>query len=190
MGSVVVVHGLSYPIVCGNLPRLGVGPVSPALVGRFSTTGPSGKSYVYFLKEGLALQSGRQRYQNQTDSLPAEPPWKPKGREKSLNCVRLFAIPWTVACQVLLSMGFPQARILKWVAISFSRGSSRPRDQTQVSCTAGAFSTIWATREACQVGMLEDNNSALSLDSNQCDLNRSVEGHGREVSRKERKLFG
>ena len=49
MGSVVVVHGLSYPMVCGNLPRLGVGPVSPALVGRFSTTGPSGKSLVLFL---------------------------------------------------------------------------------------------------------------------------------------------
>ena len=33
--------------------------------------------------------------------------------------------------------GILQARILEWVAISFSRGSSRPRDQTWVSCTAG-----------------------------------------------------
>ena len=40
-----------------------------------------------------------------------------------------------------------QARILKWVAISFSRGSSQPRDQTWVSCTAGRFFTDWATRE-------------------------------------------
>ena len=32
-----------------------------------------------------------------------------------------------------------QARILESVAIPFSRGSSRPRDQTQVSCTAGIF---------------------------------------------------
>ena len=32
--------------------------------------------------------------------------------------------PWTVAHQVPLSMGFFQARILEWVAISFSRGSS------------------------------------------------------------------
>ena len=39
-----------------------------------------------------------------------------------------------------------QARILKWVAISFSRGSSLPRDQTQVSHTAGRLFTIWATR--------------------------------------------
>ena len=41
-----------------------------------------------------------------------------------------------------------QARILGWVAISFSRGSSWPRDRTQVSRTAGRFFTIWATREA------------------------------------------
>ena len=41
-----------------------------------------------------------------------------------------------------------QARILEWVAIHFSRASSQPMDQTQVSCTAGIFFTIWATREA------------------------------------------
>ena len=41
-----------------------------------------------------------------------------------------------------------QARILEWVAIPFSRGSSRPRDQTQFSCIAGRFFIIWATREA------------------------------------------
>ena len=44
--------------------------------------------------------------------------------------------------------GILQARILEWVAISFSRGSSQPRDQTQVSRTAGRFFTIWTTREA------------------------------------------
>ena len=37
---------------------------------------------------------------------------------------------------------------LEWVAISFSRESSRPRDQTWVSCIAGRHSTVWATREA------------------------------------------
>ena len=35
-----------------------------------------------------------------------------------------------------------QARILEWVAISFSRGSSQPRDRTQVSCTASRFFTM------------------------------------------------
>jgi len=44
--------------------------------------------------------------------------------------------------------GISQSWILEWVAISSSRGSSRPRDQTQVPCPAGRFFTIWATREA------------------------------------------
>ena len=44
--------------------------------------------------------------------------------------------------------GILQARILEWVAIPFSRGSSQPRDQTQVSHSAGGFFTSWATREA------------------------------------------
>ena len=44
--------------------------------------------------------------------------------------------------------GIFQARVLEWVAISFSRGSSQPRDQTRVSRTAGRRFTIWATREA------------------------------------------
>ena len=41
--------------------------------------------------------------------------------------------------------GILQARILEWVAISFSRGSSWPRDLTQVSCIAARLFTIWAT---------------------------------------------
>ena len=45
------------------------------------------------------------------------------------------------------SYGIFQARILEWVAISFSRGSSPPRDQTQVSCIVGRCFTVWATRE-------------------------------------------
>ena len=44
--------------------------------------------------------------------------------------------------------GISQARILEQVAIPFFRGSSRPRDQTRVSCTADGFFTIRATREA------------------------------------------
>ena len=43
--------------------------------------------------------------------------------------------------------GILQARILKWVAIPFSRGSFQPRDRTLVSHIAGEFFTIWATRE-------------------------------------------
>ena len=44
--------------------------------------------------------------------------------------------------------GILQARILEWVAIPFFRGSSQPRDRTQVSHIAGGFFTSWATRDA------------------------------------------
>ena len=44
--------------------------------------------------------------------------------------------------------GTLQARILEWVAMPSSRGSSQPKDWTQVSCTAGKFFTHWTTWEA------------------------------------------
>ena len=44
--------------------------------------------------------------------------------------------------------GILQARTLEWVAFSFSRGSSKPRNRTQVSRIVGGFLTSWATREA------------------------------------------
>ena len=50
-----------------------------------------------------------------------------------LSRVWLFLTPWTVAHQAPLSMGILYARILEWVAIPSSRGSSRPRDQTHIS---------------------------------------------------------
>ena len=56
-----------------------------------------------------------------------------------LSCVPFFATLWTVAFQASLSMGFSQARILERAAISFSRGSSRSKDRTQISCIGSRF---------------------------------------------------
>ena len=52
-------------------------------------------------------------------------------------------------CSLLCSSvhGIFQARVLEWVAISFSRGSSWPTDWTQVSRIVGRYFTVWATRE-------------------------------------------
>ena len=63
---------------------------------------------------------------------------------KLLSCVQLFATPWTD----YTVHGILQARILEWVTFPFSRGSSQPRDWTQVSCIVGGFFISWATREA------------------------------------------
>ena len=50
-------------------------------------------------------------------------------------------------------LGILQARILEWVAIPFSRVSSQHREQIWVSCIAGRFFTIWATREVLEIGV-------------------------------------
>ena len=58
--------------------------------------------------------------------------------------------------------GILQARILEWVAISSSRGSSPPRDQIQVSHFAGRLFTIWATREARSYTNMHSNTDGCS----------------------------
>ena len=55
------------------------------------------------------------------------------------------ATPWSVH-------GILHARILQWVTILFSRGSSRHGDWSQVSWIAGRFFTIWVTRELSLIG--------------------------------------
>ena len=68
--------------------------------------------------------------------------------------------------------GILQARILEWSAISFSRGSSQPRNRIQVSCTGGRRFNLWATREAqwkyeC-LGMKRIHVNGLSCIAAQC----------------------
>ena len=77
---------------------------------------------------------------------------------KNIHWVHILAlkvkVKVTQSCLILCNPmeytvhGILQARILEWVAFPFSRGSSQPRDRTQVSHIAGGFFTIWATREA------------------------------------------
>ena len=62
----------------------------------------------------------------------ARQPEKPARVLSRFSCVRLSVTPWMVAHQDAVSMGILQARILERVAISSSRGSSGPRDQTGV----------------------------------------------------------
>ena len=66
----------------------------------------------------------------------------------------IFKMKWVKVTQLCPTLCDPmnytvheilQARILEWVAFPFSRGSSQPRDWTQVSCIAGIFFTSWVT---------------------------------------------
>ena len=67
---------------------------------------------------------------------------------KSLSRVQLFVTPRTSSLPGSFLHGILQARVLEWVAISFSRGSPQPRDWTRVSHIPGRRFNLWATREA------------------------------------------
>ena len=107
----------------GDLPNPGIKPRSPAL---------------------------------QADSLPAETHGKPKNTGVcSLSLLQGIFLtqelnPGLLHCRWILYQLSHQGslRILEWVAYPFSSGSSRPRNQTGVSCITGRFFTSWATREA------------------------------------------
>ena len=72
---------------------------------------------------------------------------------KSLSRVRLFVTPMDCSLSGFSVHGIFQAGILECVAISFSRGTFRPRDWTWVSLTVGRRFTIWVTREALNSNM-------------------------------------
>ena len=78
--------------------------------------------------------------------------WFLKGFGACLPSLSLHSHPLTLKKKKKVSECFTeyvilQARILKWVAIPFSRRSSQPKNQTQVSCIADRSFTVWATRE-------------------------------------------
>ena len=60
--------------------------------------------------------------------------------------------------------GILQAKIMEWLAISFSRGSSQARDRTQVSCIAGRCFTICTAREAQRIWENFLINKPISID--------------------------
>ena len=90
--------------------------------------------------------------------------WKVK--VKLLNHVWLFVTPWTVAHQAPPAVEFSR-QVLEWVAISFSRGSSWPRDRTRVSHIAGRRFTVRATRAEAQVKWYYHLNNGRKYSTNQ-----------------------
>ena len=89
---------------------------------------------------------------------------------KGFGIVNKAEVKWSEVTQSCLTLcnlmdyslpgsihGIFQARLLEWVAISFSRRSSRPRDWTRVSQIGGRRFTVWATREVCLIPYLLSN---------------------------------
>ena len=118
---------------------------------------PAGSS----LTLGTQLVSGFQPLNTRWLTALPQGDYRKKEKVKSLNHVRLFTTPRTVAYQAPPSMGFSRW-VLEWPAISFSRGSSRPRDPTPVSHMVGRRFTVWATREVLTVTMPGDKSTDVS----------------------------
>ena len=72
--------------------------------------------------------------------------WYPKEVKWSRSVMSDFCDPMDCSLPGFSLHGIFQARVLEWVAISFSRGSSRPKDWTQVSRIASRRFTLWAIR--------------------------------------------
>ena len=122
---------------------------------RFSRTSWEGKkvpwwnpthflSYLFFLPFSL---EGQKKKKNQLMKSAMQ---KIKTRKVKVLVAQLcptFCDPTDCSPPGSSVHGILQARILEWVAISFSRDSSQLKDQTWVSHTAGRFFTIWGTRD-------------------------------------------
>ena len=86
--------------------------------------------------------------------------------------------------------GIFQAIVLEWIAISFSTGSSRPRDRTQVSHILDRRFTVWATREVLFITIYYSaikRNKIESFVETQMDLESVIQ---REVSQKKKNKYG
>ena len=160
----------------GDLPDSGIEPaslMSPALAGGFFTTSATWEAH----DDSGSLQNGElgqwlEQHRETLRDRKWEPPlggasihlWHPRyyyqGKAGRCVCVCVCVCVVLVAqsCLTLCNSmdwsqvgssihGIFQARILEWIAIPCSRGSSRHRDRTQVSCIVGRFFTMWPPRE-------------------------------------------
>ena len=136
---------------------------SPALAHGFSTTAPPNKLALKRLKStlnsgkfltGLRAYSLAQMLTKSKTKCPLDKyiiiskylhnlygRKEVEGSEVAQSCPTLFD-PTDCSLQGSSVHGILQARVLEWVAISFSRGASQPRDQTQVSCIVGRRFTV------------------------------------------------
>ena len=111
-------------------------------------------SDAWMLSLFCAVPTGGQAASSQGKGDERESPWGQKREAQipklpgcALKC-KLLSHVWLSATPCYLVHGILQAGILEWVAVPFSRGSSQPRDWTQVSHFAGGFFTSWVMREA------------------------------------------
>ena len=106
---------------------------------------PLGKHHIIFFQDYTFCNASSTPYN--ANNLAIEPIKWVKSSEVAQSCRTLCdPMDWSLSGSSI--HGILQARILEWVAVSFSRGYSWPRDRTQLSHIAGTHFNLWATREA------------------------------------------
>ena len=104
-----------------------------------------------FLRAPFLLQQRERERDQQFPCRPGFPflriPHKEKSESEVTQSCLTLCNPMDCSPPRFSIHGIFQARVLDWVAISFSRGSSWPRDRTWVSCVVSRCFTVWATRE-------------------------------------------
>ena len=132
-GSVVGAHRLSCLMACEIFPDQGQTHVPS--IGR--------QSLYYWTTREAPVMVFTLRFSGPIHLPLSDSMWKVK---VSQLCLTLLD-PMDCSLPGSSVHGILQTRILEWLAILFSRESSQPRDQIQVSHIAGGFCTIWASRE-------------------------------------------
>ena len=96
------------------------------------------------------------------------------GGVQSLSRVHLFRDPVHCSLPGFSVHGISHARILKWAAISFSKGSSRPMDQMLISCLAGRFFTTEQPRKPrlrlIEAYLTRPSSPLASVNGSECGL--------------------
>ena len=107
---------------------------------------------IYFIVKNLSAKKKKEYITPECTSERKTSVWIEKWSEVTQSCPTLCD---PVDCSLLGSSarGIFEARMLEWVAISFSRGSSLHRDRTQVSCIVGRCFTVWATYPTSEIGV-------------------------------------
>ena len=111
---------------------------------------------------------------------------------RSVSHVWLFCNPMDCSLPGSSVHGILQARILEWVAIFFSEGSSRPTDQTHISCiscvTVRFFTTAplgkpfsWVLKDGCEFTRQPSSNDRVCMQTECMPERMQTAKHGKEV---------
>ena len=140
-----------------------------------TTVHGNAKSRTWLSNQHFHFHISIDSHQNATSTRSRPLSWSEKWSEVAQSCLTLCD-PVDCSLPRFSVHGIFQARILEWVAISFSRGSSRPRDRTRVSCIVGRCFAVWATREVLHIPISVASSKCLAYSRFLIDVDEAMDG--------------